>query len=150
MDFHGRFFVRQLSISPQKNTEGMVSAIDYTKRGDYPKNNIRKRSGKMTKTANPKGIKKNGKIQGLTGKKIKKMVRKITSGATKGVLKSGCLGATQRKMTMLVTQAVSGVNASIEEPNFIEDLKLTDSLTKSSLKDETKEGGKEGLKRLKK
>jgi hypothetical protein len=128
-----------------KITEGMVSAIDDIKRDDYSKKQYKKMVRKVTKTAT-KAIKKL-KIQGLTAKKIKKMVRKITSGATKG-LKKVDVGDNSTELTMLVTQAVSGVNASIEEPNFIEDLKLTDSLTKSSLKDETKEGGKEGVETL--
>ena len=128
-----------------KITEGMVSAIDDIKREDYSKKQYKKMVRKVTKTAT-KAIKKL-KIQGLTAKKIKKMVRKITSGATKG-LKKVDVGDNSTELTMLVTQAVSGVNASIEEPNFIEDLNLTDSLTKSSLKDETKEGGKEGVEAL--
>ena len=68
----------------------------------------------MTKTAT-KAIKKL-KIQGLTAKKIKKMVRKITSGATKG-LKKVDVGDNSTELTMLVTQAVSGVNASIASQN---------------------------------
>ena len=97
---------------------------------------------KVTKTVT-KAITKL-EIKGLTANKIKNIVLKITLGATKG-LKKVDVEDNSTELTMLVTQAVSGVNAAIEEPNFIEDLNLTESLTKSSLKDETKEGGKEGV-----
>ena len=122
-----------------KITEGMVSAIDDIKRDDYSKKQYKKMVRKVTKTAT-KAIKKL-KIQGLTAKKIKKMVRKITSGATKGLKKMNYDNSTE--MEILVTQAVSGANESIDDADFISDLGLAES-DKSGLKEGTKEGGKEG------
>ena len=122
-----------------KITEGMVSAIDDIKRDDYSKKQYKKMVRKVTKTAT-KAIKKL-KIQGLTAKKIKKMVRKITSGATKGLKKMNYDNSTE--MEILVTQAVSGANESIDDADFISDLGLAESDI-SGLKEGTKEGGKEG------
>ena len=122
-----------------KITEGMVSAIDDIKRDDYSKKQYKKMVRKVTKTAT-KAIKKL-KIPNLGAGKIKSMVNKITKGATLGLKKINYDNSTE--MEILVTQAVSGANESIDDADFISDLGLAES-DKSGLKEGTKEGGKEG------